>query len=628
MPEIHILSVPVQVGKTTRLEAWIDEVRAGGAQVGGFLMPNNAQGLRVIRPLTGGATDEVVEAPEDGDIAIGRFRFRSAAFAAGIQALHEALDGQPDWVVVDEIGPLEVRRETALEPGFSAWLARWRSLAQRPKLLLVIRDFLLEEAQSRYHLVEAIVNEGPWFLPELPPVAGVLLAGGASRRMGLPKPQLPHPEGGTWMDHGVAQLKRFVESVFVSGEVAGGTADAPRWAGHGPVSGLLTAADAWPDRALLVRGVDYPDLQDVALAKLMAAYRLTGRSVCFIQDGHLEPLVAVYGEADLAWIRNLMQSEGMDSLQRMLRNHLRPLVLPVHPREALGLISRDTPNDLPPGVRHRQILRLRTGAADERRPDAVVEEEPLEIQIAHGPDGDRTHTPLSITMRTPGRDAELVLGFLRTEGFIGDFSDVVSIQSLGAVVAESGLAGAGVLCTLRAGLALPERDMTRNVYTSSSCGVCGKSAIDAIANTCVLPAAEAQWSRDWLHGLPQRLRDAQPAFAATGGIHAAAWFEPEAGLVQVCEDVGRHNALDKLIGWGLMQTATPFGDRGVLLVSGRASYELVSKAAVAGMGTLAAVGAPSSLACELAEEVGMTLIGFLQAGRMNIYTHSERVETP
>lgn len=628
MPEIHILSVPVQVGKTTRLQAWVDEERAGGGRVGGFLMPDNADGLRVIRPLTPGAADEVVEAPEAGDLTIGRFQFRTAAFAAGIRALHEALEAEVDWVVVDEIGPLEVRREMALEPGFSAWLQGWRSLVQRPKLLLVIRDFLLDEAVTRYGLENARVNEGPWFLTALPPVAGVLLAGGASRRMGLPKAQLPHPAGGTWSEQGAAQLGRFVDEVFISGAVAGGAADAPVWAGHGPVSGLMTAAEALPGRSLLVRGVDYPDLRDVAFAKLMAAHRLTGRSVCFRQDDHLEPLVGVYGVADLASIRSLLQREGIDSLQRMLRERLRPLVLPVHPREALGLISRDEPADLPAGVSHRQVLRLRKGVEDEQRPDAVVVEEPLEIQLAHGPTGERTTTPLSITMRTPGRDAELVLGFLKTEGFIADFSDVVGIQSLGAVVADSGLAGEGVVCELRAGLGLPQRDLTRNVYTNSSCGVCGKSAIDAVANTCKLPAAEARWSRDWLHGLPQRLRDAQPAFAATGGIHAAAWFEPAAGLVQACEDVGRHNALDKLIGWGLMQGATPFGDRGVLLVSGRASYELVSKAAMAGMGTLAAVGAPSSLACELAEEVGMTLLGFLQAGRMNVYTHPQRVETP
>lgn len=628
MPEIHILSVPVQVGKTTRLQAWIDEERAGGVQVGGLLMPDNADGLRVIRPLTPDGVEEVVEAPDDGDLTIGRFRFRTKAFEAGIAALHEALDAEVDWVVVDEIGPLEVRRETALEPGFSDWLARWRGLVRRPKLLLVIRDFLLEEAVSRYELDGAIINEGPWFRTDLPPVTGVVLAGGESRRMGLPKPQLPHPAGGTWLDQATGQLRRFVEPVFVSGASAGGQADADAWAGHGPLSGLLTAADALPGKSLLVRGVDYPDLEDVALSKLMAAHRLTGRTVCFRQDDHLEPLVAVYAEGDWGQIRQLFQRQGIDSLQRLLREHLRPVVLPVHPRESLGLISRDSPADLPPGVVHRSVLRLRTGVEDEVRPDAVVEEEPLEIQVAHGADGERSTTPLSITMRTPGRDAELVLGFLLTEGFIERFEDVISVQSLGAVVADSGLAGAGVLCTLRPGLTLPDRNLSRNVYTNSSCGVCGKSAIDAVATTCSLPTATARWNRAWLHSLPQALRDAQPAFAATGGIHAAAWFEPDTGLVAVAEDVGRHNALDKLIGWGLMNGQRPFGDRGVLLVSGRASYELVSKAALAGMGTLAAVGAPSSLACALADEVGMTLIGFLQGHRMNVYTHPQRVETP
>jgi FdhD protein len=618
----HILSVPVQVGKTTRLRAWMKE---SGHCFGGFLMPDNEQGLRVIEPLDGRPA-EVVEDRENGDIEIGRFKFRSAAFNAGIESLHRALENDVDWIIVDEIGPLEVRRKVGFEPAFSAWFEKFRSLANRTKLLIVIRDFLLDEAIGRYELSQAIVNKGPWFLEGLPPVKGVLLAGGESRRMGLAKPNLPHPAGLTWAEQGRHQLLRHTTDVLISGTAAGGFPD--DFNGIGPIGGLLTAARRAAGHALLVRGVDYPNLSDRALARLVVAYRLTGRSVCFARDagrGVLEPLVALYSVGDLVLIQQAHEREDEQSLRRLLERRLQPVVLPINPNDDLGLKSQDAPSDLPNGVIERPVQRTRNGADDRMILDPLAEEEPLEIRLIHGPD--REAISLSVTMRTPGRDAELIAGFLLTEGIVRTPQDILGMQSLGAVVAESGLAGSVVACELADDLQLPDQSVDRNFYTTSSCGVCGKSAIDAVAVACPVlgQSSTDPFDRSWLRSLPGRLRREQPAFVATGGIHAAGWFEPEIGLVQTAEDVGRHNALDKLIGWAALSGRFPLGPKGVLVVSGRASFELVSKAGMAGVTAMAAVGAPSSLAVALAEEIGMTLIGFLQSERFNIYSHPERV---
>lgn len=623
----YILSVPVQVGKTTRLRSWMQE---SGLRFGGFLMPDNETGLRVIEPLDGGP-GEVVEDRANGDLEIGRFKFRSVAFDAGIDALHRAMTADLDWIIVDEIGPLEVRREVGFEPALGDWLQKFRNLPLRPNLLMVIRDFLLDEAVVRYGLSQAVVNEGPWFLRDLPDVKALLLAGGESRRMGQAKPTLPHPAGLTWAEQGRQQLQRYTAEVLISGPVAGGFPDEDVYVGIGPIGGLLTAASRAPGHALLVRGVDYPNLADRALVRLLMAYRLTGRSVCFARDagrGVMEPLVALYSAGDLVLIQQIHERENEQSLRRLLERRLQPVVLPINPKDDLGLHSHDAPSDLPNGVIERPVQRTRNGSDDRMILDPIAEEEPLEIRLIHGPE--RSALSLSVTMRTPGRDAELIAGFLLTEGIVRTPEDILGMQSLGAVVAESGLAGAVVACELAADLELPDESLDRNFYTTSSCGVCGKSAIDAVAVACPVPGSTSKvtFDRGWLRSLPGRLRRSQPAFAATGGIHAAGWFDPVQGLVQAAEDVGRHNALDKLIGWSALNGRFPLGARGVLVVSGRASFELVSKAGMAGVTVMAAVGAPSSLAVGLAEEIGMTLIGFLQAERFNIYSHPERVALP
>jgi FdhD protein len=262
--------------------------------------------------------------------------------------------------------------------------------------------------------------------------------------------------------------------------------------------------------------------------------------------------------------------------------------------------------------------------------DVLVVEEPLEIRLGFP---DKSHRAISITMRTPGNDAELAAGFLLGEGIIRTAEEIENIRHCGP---KMGL-GNGTIDrvafmrsnTIRVDLAdstsIDLKKLERHFYTTSSCGVCGKSSIDALrANTKKLTDNNYTVSADLIRGFPQKLRLSQTVFDKTGGLHASALFTSDGELDIVREDVGRHNALDKVIGHKFLIDEIPLADR-ILLVSGRASFELVQKALMAGIPILAAVGAPSSLAIELAMEYGMTLIGFLREDRFNIYCHTERI---
>ena len=227
-------------------------------------------------------------------------------------------------------------------------------------------------------------------------------------------------------------------------------------------------------------------------------------------------------------------------------------------------------------------------------------------------------------MRTPGDDLDLALGFLLTEGLIAEAGDVLTAQ-LCAGDNEPNTYNV-VDVTLAPHVAPPDVDPARNFYTTSSCGVCGKASIDAVRTRSRFDVAADQLSvaaKD-LVAMPDRLRAGQQAFDRTGGLHAAGLFTAGGDLVCIREDVGRHNAVDKVVGWALRESRLPLSGH-VLLVSGRASFELVQKAAMAGIPMLAAVSAPSTLAADLAEEAGLTLVGFLRGPTMNVYTHPRRV---
>jgi FdhD protein len=251
--------------------------------------------------------------------------------------------------------------------------------------------------------------------------------------------------------------------------------------------------------------------------------------------------------------------------------------------------------------------------------DALAVEEPLEIRLRYEAEGARATQSLSITMRTPGHDFDLAAGFLFTEGIVARTEQIVAIQHCG------GQANV-VRVDLQADVTIDFARLQRHFYTSSSCGVCGKTSIEALqATTCpTLPQSEWQFAAAVIHALPDKLRAAQAVFDSTGGLHAAALFDGNGTLLDLREDVGRHNAVDKLIGAQFQAGKTPLDER-LLLVSGRASFELVQKALMGGIPVLAAVGAPSSLAVELAQNFGMTLIGFVRDGRFNIYCGAERV---
>jgi FdhD protein len=246
-----------------------------------------------------------------------------------------------------------------------------------------------------------------------------------------------------------------------------------------------------------------------------------------------------------------------------------------------------------------------------RELDELVAEEPLEIRV-----GGR---PVSVTMRTPGADVELALGFLLSEGILHGADDVRSAKPL--TPEESCNV---VEVELREGLDLDLARLTRHVFASSSCGVCGKATIDAIHQQFPAVESDVAIGAETLLALPRRSREAQLCFERTGGLHAAALFDARGELVVLREDVGRHNAVDKAIGYGLREGLLPF-DSHVLLVSGRSSFEIMQKALAARIPIVAAISAPSSLAVEFAVASNQTLIGFLRDGRMNIYTGENRI---
>jgi FdhD protein len=262
----------------------------------------------------------------------------------------------------------------------------------------------------------------------------------------------------------------------------------------------------------------------------------------------------------------------------------------------------------------RKVTRLSVGAPAIRRVDTLTSEEPLEIRVGG--------KPLAVTMRTPGDELDLALGFLFTEGVIGDPGDVKNAILCAGDNEENTFNVVDV--TLAAHVPPPDVGAERNFYTTSSCGVCGKASIDAIRVRSRFDVDGPTVSAALLAGLPDRLREAQRGFARTGGLHAAGLFTAAGDLLAAREDVGRHNAVDKLVGWALRENRLPLSGL-VLMLSGRAGFELVQKAWMAGVGLVAAVSAPSTLAVDLAEEAGMTLVGFLRAPTMNVYSRPERI---
>ncbi|MFA7380044.1 MAG: formate dehydrogenase accessory sulfurtransferase FdhD [Bacteroidia bacterium] len=278
-----------------------------------------------------------------------------------------------------------------------------------------------------------------------------------------------------------------------------------------------------------------------------------------------------------------------------------------------------------PSVAHVNITKV-NGTNTDKTVDLLAAEEPLEIRLGFGPHDERLQKSISVTMRTPGNDFELALGFLFTEGIIKSADQVLKIQYCTEVNTIENLENI-VRVELHPDVEIDFNQLQRNFYTSSSCGVCGKESIESVKTVCRFTAPRNSFTvaSSLILQLPQLLREQQSVFEHTGGIHAAALFDHTGQLINLREDVGRHNALDKLIGACVGNKTVPLHQH-VLLLSGRASFELIQKAAMAGIQVVCAVGAPSSLAVALSQEFDITLVGFLRDNRFNIYNRPDRIE--
>lgn len=284
-----------------------------------------------------------------------------------------------------------------------------------------------------------------------------------------------------------------------------------------------------------------------------------------------------------------------------------------------------------PIVSDGSVTRVPIIAGGRETTDLLAVEEPLEIRVGFA---DGTHAAISITMRTPGNDGELAAGFLFTEGILKSPDQIKQIRHCGLRVGKvastldraAALNSNTIRVDLADGVEIDLDRLKRNFYTTSSCGVCGKSSIDALRTgiSKLVDVARPRVESSLIHALPEKLRAVQEAFEKTGGLHASALFDANGEIEIVREDVGRHNALDKVIGAKFLAGALPMPDK-ILLVSGRVSFELVQKALMAGIPVIAAIGAPSSLAVELANEYSMTVIGFVRENRFNVYSGADRI---
>ena len=271
-----------------------------------------------------------------------------------------------------------------------------------------------------------------------------------------------------------------------------------------------------------------------------------------------------------------------------------------------------------------QILKIDNNQRTQQL-DFLAVEEPLEIRLVYGLSDNRKQKSISITMRTPGDDKDLAIGFLFTEGIISSFEQVENISHLPCLNQQT--KGNIILIELSDKVEINLQKLERHFYTSSSCGVCGKSSIEAIyqSGASNIPINNMHIDAKQIHQLPNKIRTQQAIFENTGGLHAAGLFDQNGNLILIREDVGRHNAVDKLIGAALQEKRTPL-HLNILMLSGRVSFELVQKALMAGIPILVAVGAPSTLAIQLAKASQMTIIAFVRNGKFNIYSGKERVK--
>lgn len=449
-------------------------------------------------------------------------------------------------------------------------------------------------------------------------IEAFVLAGGKSRRFGSDKARAII-NGKTLIEHNVAELRTRYERVRVVSAPGRSYDDLglpTLWdlvEDLGPLAGIHTALSLADTDLIVVAPCDVVGLDATWYELLESA---CGTRAAAFKDERWHPLVGAYHKALLPEIERRLQA-GELAVRDLLEAH-GTAVDPPATFGALGGVN--TPADAARLRSQRSIVVTRHD--ESASPDVVAVEEPLEIRLSFEHKNVRVSRNIAITMRTPGHDAELAVGFLFGEGIVRSADDVMSVEHCGTPEQPNH----NVLKVTLADDVRPElARLERNFYTTSSCGVCGKSSLEALDVSGYSPVGAAMTlPAKLIHELSGRARRAQEVFSQTGGLHAAALFSCDGELLELREDVGRHNALDKIIGFAVRSGATPLSQR-IVFLSGRASFELLQKALAAQVPVVCAVGAPSSLAVDLAERFGITLVGFVRNERFNVYAHPERI---
>ena len=461
--------------------------------------------------------------------------------------------------------------------------------------------------------------------------SAALLAGGRSRRLGQDKAFLPWPETPLWK----IQLAKLA-ALHPSQLLLAGRADQP-WDDHvdltfvpdpadeddGPLLSVIRCLEhaAGP---LVLLAVDMPAMTSDFLKHQLVERLNLGCSLVFTHDEQLEPMASLLWPDLLPLLHEEAETTG--SLQKALRRaiaHGLCQTLPVSAEDAGLFLNINEPTDLqhqpPPPLRSEvsvTLRRVQRAGGEQDCTDVAAVEEPLEIRVEG--------RSVAVVMRTPGHDRELAAGFLVSEGIARSARDILEVSQCPAVGDSKG----NVVDVLLGGVVVEWDKLTRHVFSASSCGLCGKTSLDSVFVR--FPSVNGQTpvvSPDLLWELPDRLREAQDTFSRTGGLHACAIFDLEGKMVVLREDVGRHNALDKVLGYGLMEGLLPWSQH-ILVLSGRVSFEMMQKALAAGVPIVAAISAPSSLAIDFARDSGQTLIGFLREKSLNVYTGEQRLLRP
>lgn len=459
--------------------------------------------------------------------------------------------------------------------------------------------------------------------------AAALLAGGRSTRMGqdkawllwqgepLAKRQLRvlAETGAAWLMVSCREEQEFTES----GEWLMHGADLmvfdPLNTDEGPLGGIVRCLQTI-DLPLLVLAVDMPHMTaGFLLDRLLAPF--DGDQGLVFRGAHgFEPLAAIYPPTMLPLLEAALQA-GKLGLQAIIAEAVQRgmmKVLDMQPSDEAFFRNVNTPADIAEDkfAAAVQMIRVQRGGVPESSDDLVAREEPLEIRVKG--------RNVAVVMRTPGHDRELAAGFLFSEGVVQRCDQILDIIKCPGTGRSKG----NIVDVLVGDAEVDWDSLTRHVFSASSCGLCGKSSIDSVFQRFAPVTSEAKVSPELLWSLADKVRAAQATFTKTGGLHACAIFDLEGKLIVLREDVGRHNALDKILGYALLHDLLPF-DQHILFLSGRVSFEMMQKALAAGVPILSAISAPSSLAVQFADESNQTLVGFLRDPTLNVYTHSHRI---